>query len=148
MVASECTLYGPYPNTGPKRKEHKAAIQAQHQNPTDVWCTMDGLKPYLEQSGDVVLQNMFYDGWTHDHYVSSVLVFCPYGIIPIAAINYPGCFHDSQTADWGTIYRKLETFFNNNGGKCVVDSVFAKNRFSFFIKSSQVIEEIFYRQQE
>ncbi len=89
---------------------------------------MDGLKLYLEQSGDVVLQNMFYNGWTHDPYVSSVFVFGPDGTIPIAAINYPGCFHDSQIADWGKIYRKLETVFNNNGEKCVVDSAFAKNR--------------------
>jgi len=69
--------------------------------------------------------------------VSSVFVFCPDGTIPIAAINYPGCFHDSQIADWGNIYNKLETVFEDNGGKCVVDSAFAQNRYNFLIKSSQ-----------
>ncbi len=86
--------------------EHKAAIQVRHQNLTAVWgCAMDGLEPYLEQSEDVVLQNMFYNGWTHDHYVSSVFVFCPDGSIPIVAINYPRYFHNSQIAAWDKIYR-------------------------------------------
>jgi hypothetical protein len=30
-----------------------------------------------------VFKNNFYNGWTHDHYVSSVLVFCPDGTFPI-----------------------------------------------------------------
>ena len=98
---------------------------------------MDGLKLILEQSGDCVMQNMFYNGWTHDHYISSVLVFCPDGTIPIGAVNYPGCFHDSQIADWGSIYKKLEIVFNQNGGKCVVDSAFARNRYHYLVKSLQ-----------
>ena len=118
-------------------RQYKNAIQARHPGLHDVWCTMDGLKITLQQSGDSEIQNMFYNGWTHDHYVSSVLVFCPDGTIPIAAINYPGCFHDSQIAEWGKIYKKLETIYNENGGKCVVDSAFAQSRFNFLIKSSQ-----------
>ena len=66
---------------------YKAAVQLRHPSLTDVWCTMDGLKLFLEQCGDTVIQNMFYNGWTHDHYVSSVLVFCPDGTIPIAAVK-------------------------------------------------------------
>ena len=116
---------------------YKAAVQLQHPSLTDVWCTMDGLKLFLEQCGDTVIQNMFYNGWTHDHYVSSVLVFCPDGTIPIAAVNYPGCFHDSQIADWGKVYKKLGAVFTENGGKCVVDSAFAKNRYDFLVKSAQ-----------
>ena len=118
-------------------RQCKAAIHARHPTLMDVWCTMDGLKLTLQRSGDNTVQNMFYNGWTHDHYVTSVLVFCPDGTIPIAAINYPGCFHDSQIAEWGKIYDKLEAVFINNGGKCVVDSAFARSRNAFLIKSSQ-----------
>ncbi len=77
---------------------------------------MDGLKLYLEQSGDQVIQNMFYNRWTHDHYVLLVFVFCPDGTIPIAAINYPGCFHDSQLAEWGKVYKQLEIIFEETEG--------------------------------
>ena len=53
---------------------------------------MDGLKLYLEQASDCVVQNRYYNGWTHDHYVSTVLVFCPDGTIPIVMYNIPGFF--------------------------------------------------------
>lgn len=117
--------------------QFKRVIQARHRNLENVWCTMDGLKLYLQQSGDVTIQNMYYNGWTHDHYVSSLFVFCPDGTIPIAAVNYPGSFHDSQIAEWGNVYQKLESVFEANGGRCVVDSAFAMTRFRSLIKSSQ-----------
>ena len=124
--------------TAARIRQYKQIIQTRHPSLVDVWCTMDGLKLHLEQSGDHIIQNMFYNGWTHDHYVSCILVFCPDGTIPIAAINYPGCLHDSQIAEWGKVYEKLESVFLSNGGKCVVDSAFARNRHNFLIKSSQV----------
>ncbi len=109
-----------------KLEIYEAAIQVRHPSLTNVLCTMDGLMLYLQQSCDWVIQNMFYNGWTHDHYVLSVFVFCPDGTIPIAAINYPGCFHESQIAEWGKGYKKFEIIFGETGGKCVVDSAFAK----------------------
>jgi hypothetical protein len=45
----------------------------------------------------------------HTIIVSSVLCFCVDGTIPIAYINIPGAVHDSQIADYGDIYDKLET---------------------------------------
>ena len=33
----------------------------------DVYCVADGLKLYLEQSRSYIVQNMFYNRWTHDH---------------------------------------------------------------------------------
>ena len=53
----------------------------------DVYCVADGLKLYLEQSGSYIVQNMFYNGWTHDHYVSNVFVFAPSGVV-IACLPY------------------------------------------------------------
>ena len=99
---------------------------------------MDGLKLYLQQAGDSTIQNNFYNGWTHDHYVSAVLVFCPDGTIPIACFNVPGSVHDSTIAEWGNIYGKLENVYNSPlKGKCSVDSAFSKKKCPFLIKSQQ-----------
>ena len=53
---------------------------------------MDGLKLYLQQAGDATTQNNFYNGWTNDHYVTSVFVFCPDGTIPICCYNVRALF--------------------------------------------------------
>ena len=119
----------------------KQAVAERHPQLVDVWCTMDGLKLYLEQSPWTVIQNMFYNGWTHDHYVGNVIVFCPDGTIPIACTNVPGCVHDSMIAEWGNIYDKLGEVFNSCGGKCIVDSAFCKLKYDYLIKSAQSAPE-------
>jgi hypothetical protein len=53
----------------------------------------------LETSGRYQIQECFYNGWTHDHYVSSVFVFAPSVVIVACSINNPGCMHDSQIAE-------------------------------------------------
>jgi hypothetical protein len=70
-----------------KIEEYKAMVRSWHPFLTDVWCTMDGLKLTLEQSGDALIQEWFYNGWTHDHYVSSVLCCSPDRTIPIAYVK-------------------------------------------------------------
>jgi hypothetical protein len=45
---------------------------------------MDGLKLYLQQAGNVEIQERFYNSWMHNHYVASTFCFCPDGTIPIA----------------------------------------------------------------
>jgi hypothetical protein len=72
---------------------------------------MDGLKLMLKQSGDALIQEQFYNGWMHDHYVTSVMCFCLDGTIPIVFCNIPGAVHDSQVADYGDIYNKLELVY-------------------------------------
>ena len=79
---------------------------------------------------------MFFNGWTHDHYVTSVLVFCPDGTIPIAYFNCPGSMHDSQVAEWGNIYLKLEDIYNKYGGLVACNSAFKCKDMSYLIKSS------------
>lgn len=116
-------------------REFQDAFRAKHPSLKDVYCVADGLKLRLEQCGDVVIQNRFYNGWTHDHYVSNVLVFAPHGRIIACALNAPGSFHDSTVASYGDIYERLESVFNNTGGKCVVDSAFCRTRYPFLIKS-------------
>ncbi len=69
--------------------EYKAAFAARHPLLHDCWATMDGLKLYLQQAGSTVIQERFYNGWTHDHYVTSVFCFCPDGTIPICVFQCP-----------------------------------------------------------
>ena len=104
---------------------------------SDVWATMDGIKLTLQQSGTYVIQDVFYNGWTYDHYVMSVVCLCPDGTIPIAFFNVPGCVHDSLVADYRDIYTKLEREYEKHGGKCTVDSAFGGVQRPYLIKLSQ-----------
>ncbi len=107
-----------------KIEECVQMVNRRHPYLLDVWCTMDGLKLMLEQSGNALIQEQFYNGWTHDHYVTSVMCFCPDGTILIAFCNIPGAIHDSQVADYGDLYDKLELVYLQDGAKCTVDSAF------------------------
>ena len=71
-----------------------------------------------------MIQERYYNGWTHDHYVTSVFCFCPDGTTPNAFFNVPGSVHDSQVAELGRIYKKLETVYKTTGGKCCIDLAF------------------------
>ena len=68
---------------------------------------------------------------------SNVFIFCPDGTIPIAFFNVPGCTHDSQIADYGDIYDKLESMYRLYGAKCTVDSAFRARNKPYLIKSAQ-----------
>ena len=80
------------PPTVEKLREYQQAIAEKYPSLNGVWCTMDGLKLLLQQSGDVYIQKRFYNGWTHDHYISCVFVFAPDGTIAICAYNLPVLF--------------------------------------------------------
>lgn len=112
-------------------------FQARHSLLGDVWAVADGLKLPLQQSGDEVLQNMYYNGWTHGHYVTNVLVFSPDGIVRACALNAPGALHDSTVSEYGGVYEKLEQVYERCGGKVLVDSAFSRGNYEFLIKSSQ-----------
>ncbi len=116
-------------------QQYKDSIQIQHPSLENVWCTMDGLKLMIECSSNDDEQNHFYNGWTCDHYVSAVLVFCPDGTNPICCYNVPGTIHDSNIATIGRIYEKLGDVYNQTGGRCTVDSAFARNSYPFLVKS-------------
>ncbi len=49
---------------------------------------------------------MFYNGWTHDHYVTNVFVLDSDETIPIF-FNIAGCVHDSLVADWDGSNQKV-----------------------------------------
>jgi hypothetical protein len=81
----------------------------------------------------------FYNGWTHDHYVTNIFVFAPNGQIIACSINNPGNFYDSQVAEQGGVYKNLEEQHRLMGGKGVVDSAFSRDRYTFLIKSCQML---------
>jgi hypothetical protein len=120
-----------------KIEEYKEMVHHQHPYILDVWCTMDSLKLMLEQSGDALIQEQFYNGWTHNHYVMSVICFRPDGTIPIVFCNIPGAIHETQVTDYRDIYNKLELVYLQDGAKCTVDSAFRNVSRDFLIKSCQ-----------
>jgi hypothetical protein len=115
----------------------KAAFAEQHLLLNDCWATMDGLKLYLQTAGNAYIQERFYNGWTHDHYVTSIFCFCPDGTIPISFFNVPGSVHDSQVAEFGNIYNKMEEVYHLYGAKCCVDLAFGHVMRGNFFKSCQ-----------
>jgi hypothetical protein len=118
--------------------QYQEAVGAIYPLPSDVWSTMDGLKLYLQESGNTEIQARYYNGWTHGHYVTAIFAFCPPdGTIPIAFFIVPGSVHDSQVSHWGRVYDKLGAVYDDTGGKCTIDSAFGKVNRPFLIKSSQ-----------
>lgn len=117
--------------------EFQSLVGNKHPTLKDVWCTMDGLKLYIQCPGDDDDQNNFYNGWQCDHFVNSVLVFCPDGTIPMCCYNVPGTQHDSTIAHMGGIYEKLKHVYAMTGGKCTVDSAFSKINRAYLIKSGK-----------
>jgi hypothetical protein len=98
---------------------------------------MDDLKLFLQQSGNAIIQERYYNGWTHYHYVMSVFCFCPDGTIPIAFFTIPGSVHDSQVAEYGNIYGNLEDVLCLTGAKCCVDLAFGQVNREYLYKLSQ-----------
>ncbi len=88
----------------------KEAFSARRPLLTDSWATMDGLKLFLQQSGNAIIQEHYYNGWMHNHYVTSVFCFFPDGTIPIAFFNVLGLVHGSQVADYGIFMASWRMF--------------------------------------
>jgi len=109
----------------------------RHNMLTDVYCVADGLKSLFQTDGNLDEQSMFYNGWTHDHYITNLFTFSTDGRIIHAVINAPGSLHDSSLATWGGLYDTLEEVHSRTGGKCCVDSAFATNEAPHLIKSAQ-----------
>eukprot|EP00563_Minutocellus_polymorphus_P004199 CAMPEP_0181033814 /NCGR_PEP_ID=MMETSP1070-20121207/7455_1 /TAXON_ID=265543 /ORGANISM="Minutocellus polymorphus, Strain NH13" /LENGTH=444 /DNA_ID=CAMNT_0023111261 /DNA_START=127 /DNA_END=1457 /DNA_ORIENTATION=+ len=120
-------------------EEYVAAIAARHRHlgTERVWGAMDGLKLLLQRSGDYLTQNMYYNGWTCDHYVTNLFLFAPDGTIALRVTNCPGAVHDSTIAGLGNVYEKVFDLYERYGVKIVVDSAFASESNDSLIKSAQ-----------
>lgn len=68
--------------------------------PGAFYAVADGLKLLLEQCGDAVIQEMFYNHRTHDQYIRTVFLIAPSGAVIACVVNVPGNMHDSETAEF------------------------------------------------
>ena len=121
------------------KADPKEAIVAKHSLLVDCYCMVDGLKLYLQQSGDSVIQSRFYNGWKHDHFATNIFAFALNGSIIACTLNAPGTWHDSTLAHWGSMYSKLQKCWKEHHGKVLMDSAFASNMYKFIIQLSQNI---------
>ena len=100
---------------------------------------MDSLKLYLQQAGNGEIQERYYNGWMHDHYIMSVFCFCSDGTILIAFFNVPGSVHNNQVAEFGNIHEKVENVFLLTGAKCCVNLAFGNMQMDYLYKLCQDI---------
>ncbi len=69
-------------------------------------------KIQIEKSGDESMQNAFYNGWLHDHFVGCVFVFVPSGIVVACAVNAPGSWRDGEIAINCKLCEKLQSVYD------------------------------------
>ena len=82
------------------------------------------------------IQNQYFNGWKHGHFVNSLFIFTPDGKIYICVLNAPGIFQDSTMADY-SVHKFLEKIFLETSVKVVVDSAFKLGDREFLVRSSQ-----------
>ena len=83
------------------------------------------------------IQNDFYDGWQHYHFVNCLFMSSPDGVIRICFFNCPGTVHDSTMAMWGDIYTAIDEMYQLYGARVVVDSAFGKEKRESLLRSQQ-----------
>ncbi|KAF8799740.1 hypothetical protein BYT27DRAFT_7227722 [Phlegmacium glaucopus] len=96
-------------------------IVAHHPQLEGAFASIDGLNLPTQTSDDPDIENATYNRWLSEHYISSVIVFSPCGVIIAANFNAPGSWHDSHVAQ--PIYEKLHNE-TPDGFYLVADSAF------------------------
>jgi hypothetical protein len=118
-------------------KEIVLSINEKYPALYNCWGAMDGLKLRVEKAGDYQIQNLFFNCWQHDHYISNLFLFSPDGKIRACYINAPGTMHDSTMAKQGSVYDKIDLLFAERGAKIVVDLAFSSEACQSMFKSWQ-----------
>eukprot|EP00536_Pseudo-nitzschia_multiseries_P013111 jgi/Psemu1/34223/gm1.34223_g len=98
------------------------AISAKHPvlAPHRVWGACDGLKLHLQQSGNWMKQNQYYNGWTCATYVKRCFDLCSRWQDP------------STQADYG-LYEKMEVMYDKFLAKVVVNSAFKLSKKPYYL---------------
>ncbi len=96
-----------------------------------VWCVMHGLEIPIQKLADEAMQNAYYNGWLHDHFVACFFAFAPSGIVVACMLNAPGSWHNSFIAENGGLHAKMESVYNATGGKAVGGLSFFNEAVSF-----------------
>lgn len=66
---------------GDQFEEYNSLVTLRHPLLTGAFGTMDGLNLPVQSSPNQEIENATYNGWLHEHFVSSVIAFAPTGII-------------------------------------------------------------------
>jgi hypothetical protein len=84
-----------FPN---EEKMHHFASLVQGREPQihDVIGFMDGVALSTECSSEQVVQNAYYNGYHSDTMVNNIFAYGPDGKVFLAAINFPGSWHDGS----------------------------------------------------
>jgi hypothetical protein len=114
----------------------KEASAVQHPLLTDCWATMVASSSFCNNRRMQTSKNVTtMAGRTTT--TSRSYFFYPDGTIPIAFFNVPGLVHNSQVAEHGNIYGKLEDVFWLTGAKCSINLAFGQVNREYLYKLSQ-----------
>lgn len=68
---------------GDQFQEYNELVTIRHPLLTGAFGVMDGLNLAVQESADQETENAMYNGWLHDHFVSSVIAFGSTGVVGI-----------------------------------------------------------------
>jgi hypothetical protein len=83
----------------------------------------NGLNLPIAVSSDVVLQNAYYNGWTCEHYCSSVFGCAPDGRMVYASLNAPGSWHAITRDLYANLLRRTP-----HGYYAIADTAFPRRQ--------------------
>jgi hypothetical protein len=69
-----------------KIRHYQEVVRTNFPDLDGSWRVMDGLKNPIPKSGDKSMQNAYYNGWLHSHFVCCVFIFAPSRVV-IACIG-------------------------------------------------------------
>ena len=111
-------------------------IEKQYPLMKDIYGAIDSLKFHIQKSSNYFIQNIYYNGWCHDTYISNVFLFEPNRTIRNCIINCPRSWHDSTLMGYRS-YQFAEKMYKTYSRKVVVDSAFRVSDADYLIGSSQ-----------
>lgn len=74
-------------------------IMQKYSTLQDIYAVADWLKLRLEKAADTIIQEMFYNCSSHNHYVVNIFVFAQNGCVIYCVINISKSVHGSYIVD-------------------------------------------------
>ncbi|KZV59014.1 hypothetical protein PENSPDRAFT_695526 [Peniophora sp. CONT] len=112
---------------GEQFEQYAEVVRKRHGLLYGAFGSVDGLNLACQVSADLKIENACFNGWLHNHYISSVIVFNALGMIIWAKLNCPGSWHDSRIALSLHCRLRDETL---EGYYLVADSAFPRGSYS------------------
>ena len=73
-----------YPKLQCEFQENSDLIVSRHPRLHGAFASLDGLNLAVQTSEDIEIENATYNGWLSDHFVSSVLMYFPKGMLQLS----------------------------------------------------------------